>query len=95
MSAGFFGLPWLGWAGISLAVAVLYWFVWPKNKITETSGLRYFVLRYGHALVWGLIMVNFVLRAISPALSGIADMIALAGGLLYLLFMTMTFVVKK
>lgn len=95
MNAGFFGLPWFAWAGISLAVAILYWFVWPQKKAAQTSGLRYFIVRYGHALVWLLLALNFLLRGISPALYGVANFAALAAGLGYLLFLGMSLPAKQ
>lgn len=87
MSAGFLGLPWFAWAGVSLAVAILYWFAWPRKKAAQESGFRRVVIRYGHALVWLLLAVNFLLRGLSPVLYGVANFAALAAGLGYLLFL--------
>jgi hypothetical protein len=91
---GFLNLPWFVWAGIALVVAVIYCFVWPHKAVTELIGFRFFVLRWGHALVWILLTVNFVLRGLFPSLNGPANLVAAAGGLIYLLFMAMIFVVK-
>jgi hypothetical protein len=93
MIKGFLNLPWFLWAGIALIIAVIYTFVWP-HKTTGIAGFRFFVLRWGHALTWFLLTLNFLLRGIDPSLNGLASLIALAGGLMYLLFMMMTFVVK-
>jgi hypothetical protein len=94
MIKGFLNLPWFLWAALALIVAVIYSFVWPRKAVTVTTGFRFFILRWGHALTWILLAVNFVLRGIDPSLNGAANWVALAGGVMYLLFMVMTFVVK-
>ena len=94
MIKGFLNLPWFLWAGIALIIAVIYTFVWPHKEVANATGFRFFVLRWGHALTWLLLTINFLLRGIDPSLNGLASLIALAGGLMYLLFMVMTFVVQ-
>ncbi len=94
MIKGFLNFPWFAWAGIALIVAVIYTIFWPKDRITDMAGVRFFVLRWGHALVWYLLALNFLLRGLTPKLGGPANLIAVAGGLMYLLFMIMTFIVK-
>jgi hypothetical protein len=94
MIKGFLNLPWFGWAGIALIIAVIYYFVWPQNAVTSSTGFRFLVIRYAHMLTWILISINFFLRGISPSYNGAANLIAATGGLVYLLFMIMTFVVK-
>jgi hypothetical protein len=94
MIQGFLNLPWLAWAGIALLIAILYAFVWPHKAVTMTAGFRFFVLRWGHALTWLLLAINFVLRGLDPKFNGTATVIAAFGGLIYLLFMVMTFIVK-
>ena len=93
MIKGFLNLPWFLWAGIALIIAVIYTFVWPY-KAADVTGFRFFVLRWGHALTWLLLTINFLLRGIDPSLNGLASLMALAGGLIYLLFMVMRFGVK-
>ena len=92
MIHGWLNLPWFLWAGIALVVAVVYSIVWPRKAVTATRGVRYVVVRWGHAFTWVLLVVNFILRGIDPSLTGAANLIALAGGLMYLLFMLMTFI---
>ena len=94
MIKGFLNLPWFLWAVFAFIVAVIYSFVWPHKALTDLSGFRFFVLRWGHALVWILLTINFLLRGINPSLNNVANLIALAGCLIYLLFVVMTFVVK-
>jgi hypothetical protein len=94
MIKGFLNLPWFLWAALALIIAGIYSFVWPQKAMSMTTGLRFFILRWGHALTWILLAVNFFLRGLSPSLNGVANLIALVGGLMYVLFMVMTFVVK-
>lgn len=94
MIKGFLNLPWFAWAVLALLVAVVYTFVWPQKAATVAVGFRFFIVRWGHALVWVLLAVNFALRGISPSLNGTANLIALVGGIVYLLFMVMSFVAK-
>jgi hypothetical protein len=94
MSSGFLNLPWFLWAGLALVIAVVYSFIWPKKSVTETSRVRFFIVRWGHALTWLLLGLNFLLRGNSPALDGAANILALAGALFYALFILMTFVIR-
>ena len=94
MIKGFLNLPWFLWAGLALILAVIYTFVWPEKTAIGVAGVRFFILRCGHALVWVLLTINFLLRGSDPSFHGMANVIALAGGLLYLLFLVATFVVK-
>src|ERR1051325_11436884 len=94
MNKGFLSLPWFLWAALALLVAIVYAFVWPQNATVTTAGLRFFIVRWGHALTWLLLAINSILRGISPSLNSAANWIALAGGLIYLLFLVRTFMVK-
>ena len=92
MVKGFLNLPWFLWAALALIVAMIYSFVWPHKA--ATTGFSFFILRWGHALTWILLTINFLLRGIDPGLNGAANLIAVVGGLVYVLFLVMTFVVK-
>ena len=94
MSSGFLHLPWFLWAGLALVIAVVYSFIWPKKSVTETHRFRFFIVSWGHALTWFLLSLNFLLRGLSRALDGAANLLALVGGLFYALFILMTFVIK-
>lgn len=94
MINGYFGLPWALWTGLALIVAVSCMYLWPRKMARMTTGFRFLVICWGHALTWLLLAINFLLRGINPSLSGAADMIALAGAFVYILFMTTTFVIK-
>jgi hypothetical protein len=86
--------PWFAWAVLAFVVAVIYSFIWPQKIVTINTGFRFLVLRWAHALTWLLLTVNFVLRGLSPSLSSAANILALGGGLVYILFIIMTIVVK-
>ena len=94
MIKGFLNLPYFAWTALALVVAVIFVYVGPHNKLTVTPDLRYLVIRWAHALTWVLLAISFFLRGVSPSLNGVANLIAAAGGLIYLLFMVMAFVIK-
>ena len=94
MIKGFLNLPNFVWSGLALILAIVWVYVGPHTNMTADSSFRYFVIRWGHALTWFLLAVNFFLRGLSPFLDGAANLIALAGGLMYLLFIVMTFIIK-
>ncbi|MCL4270624.1 MAG: hypothetical protein KJZ72_13810 [Anaerolineales bacterium] len=94
MFKGFLNLPWFVWAGLAFIIALIYTFWVPQKIAPDASGLQLFIIRWAHPLTWYLLTVNFILRDISPEWNGLANLIAIAGGLSYLLFMLMTFVVK-
>jgi hypothetical protein len=89
---GFFNLPWFLWAALASGLAVLWLFVGPHTEMTPSSGVRYLVIRWGHALTWLLLALGFFLRGVSPEWNRAADVLAVAGGLVYALFIVMTFV---
>ena len=94
MIKGFLNIPYFAWSVLALILAVIWIYVWPHQTVTATTGFRYFAIRWGHALTWLLLAVSFFLRGISPSFNGMANLIALMGGIVYLLFMLMTFVAK-
>ena len=94
MIKGFLNLPWFAWAVLALVIAIIYSFLWPQKVGAAAIGFRFFILRWGHALTWILLTINFLLRSFSPSLNGAANLIALLGGLIYVLFLLMAFVVK-
>lgn len=94
MIKGFFNIPWFVWAALATLIALVYCFVWPQKDVMISSVFRFFIIRWGHALTWLLLAINFIVRGISPSQNGAANLIALAGGVMYFLFMVMSFVVK-
>lgn len=52
------------WVSGCAALALLYFLVWPKRKVEGLPrGLRYFVVRWFHGLVWVLLGVSLALHA--------------------------------
>jgi hypothetical protein len=94
MIKGFLNLPWFLWAALAFILAIVWVYVGPRTKIPVIPGFRHFIIRWGHALTWALLGINFLLRGINPSLNGLASFCAVAGGVMYILFLAMTFVVK-
>ena len=94
MIPGFFNIPWFAWAGLSILVAAVYSVVWPRGRVVTRSGVRFITVRWGHTLAWILLAVNFLLRGITPDLNGTSNIFAIAGGLVYGLFMYTSFRMK-
>ena len=94
MNSGILNLPWFLWAALALALAVLWVFVGPHTKLAPAPTVRYFLLRWGHALTWLFLAISFALRGLSPALNEPANLLAAAGGVMYGLFTVMTFIMK-
>ena len=96
MVTGFLNFPWFLWALLAFLLAAVWIFVWPRAALRdgETSGLRYFLVRWGHALTWDLLALSFFLRGIGPELNGGSSFFALAGGVMYMMFLAMMFVAR-
>ena len=96
MIKGFLNIPYFVWTALALGIAGIFTHVWPHQVVTVPSaGFRYFIIRWGHALTWILLAVSFFLRGIGPDLNGGSSFFALAGGVMYLLFMVMTFIIRR
>jgi hypothetical protein len=91
---GFLNISYFVWSALALILAIVWVYVGPHTKLTPTPDFHYFVIRWGHALTWLLLAISFFLRGMNPELNGVANLIALAGGLVYLMFLVMDFVVK-
>ena len=94
MIKGFLSIPYLVWTAFALVLAGIFDHVWPRKAVTAATSFRYFVIRYGHSLTWILLAISFFLRSMGPELNGGSSFFALAGGLMYLLFTVMTFIIK-
>jgi hypothetical protein len=92
---GWLGLPFLAWGAICLALALVWAFVYPAAPAANAAGLRLFLIRWGHALVWALLAAMCLLRATGqPALVRAAGPVGLAALLVYLSFLGATFVLR-
>ena len=94
MIKGFLNIPYIVWSLFALILAIVWVYVGPHTKMDVAPGFRYLVIRWGHALTWLLLAVSFFLRGFSLSMNGWANLIAMAGAVIYLLFITMTFLAK-
>lgn len=96
MIKGFLKIPYFAWTVLALIIAGIFVCIWPYKAVIATTGFRYLIIRWGHALTWLLLAVSFSrsVRGIGPNLNGGASFFAMAGGAIYLLFLVMTYVVK-
>ncbi len=83
MEARLLGVPWVVWACVCLALALLFAFLWPAEQGRAVGGAAYLVLRWGHALVWLLLSAAALLRATGRSL----PQLAVLAGLLYAAFL--------
>ncbi|MFN8500454.1 hypothetical protein [Kouleothrix sp.] len=91
MEAKFLGLPIAVWGGLCLVVAAVFVVVWPKDRVADAGALRLFVVRWFHALVWVFLAASCFLR-MRPELGGLANRVAFAALITYLIFMASLFV---
>lgn len=86
METGWLNIPWVVWGVMCLIVGGLYLvFVPGKAKIKGATGWRFVVLRWFHSFVWLALAISFFIRA--TPLEGLANLIALLGGILYAVYM--------
>lgn len=85
------GLAWWIWALACLAVAVVYLII--DTEGASTAGWRGWMLRWGHSLCWLLLASSFVVR-MTPVFRW-ANLVAAAGGLVYLGFLVLKFTSGK
>jgi hypothetical protein len=63
-------------------------FVPNAKKIDATTGVKHFLARWGHSLVWVLLAISFLMYASrNDTLMALAGPISAMGGILYFLFM--------
>lgn len=70
----FLGIPFLIWGVVCLVIAGVCAIAWPRQKVVRLEGARYFILRWGHSLVWVFLGVSCFIRM--PGSSGVADVVA-------------------
>jgi len=89
--AKFLGVP-LVILGIGcLVFAVVWCVIWPRAKASSLSGVRYFILRWFHALTWLLLAIAAFIAAFGVlGGSGSASAVAFASLVSYIAFMLVT-----
>ncbi len=94
MSERFLGVPLLVWGGLCLVIAGVWAAFWPAERAATASGLRLFLIRWGHTATWALLAAMCFVRASgSPPLVAWAQPLGLAALFVYLAFLAATFVV--
>jgi hypothetical protein len=53
MIKGFLNIPYFAWTAIALVIAGIFVYIWPHKAVT--TGFRYLIVRWGHALTWLLL----------------------------------------
>lgn len=67
-----------------------------KSKVSTLHGATYFIVRWMHSLIWLALAISFFMRAVSnPAVQGLADPLAAAAGIGYLIYITTLMSVLK
>lgn len=88
MEANLFGVPLLLWGTLSLVLAIVWCFVWPKDKAAAVGRTRYAILRWGHTLVWLFLALAAFLTALDiVGGASTARLVAFLGLITYLAFM--------
>lgn len=88
MEVGFFGFSWGVWGIFCWIIALIYTAIWPKNRVSnhEVSAIRYFILRWFHALMWLLLGISCFTRFFNlPEL--VSNLIAISGFGVYIVFL--------
>lgn len=92
---GWLGLPYIAWAAICLGVATIWVFLWPHERAGGAGPLRYFLIRWGHALTWALLGLLCLLKLSSrPEIVGAANFAGLGALAFYLGFLAASFVFR-
>jgi hypothetical protein len=80
---GFLGLSYYLWGIIGVTLAVVFAFIAPREQ-GKMSQTKFIIVRWFHSLVWVLLALSFFLRGTeNPTAIGIADIVAISGGLVY------------
>lgn len=82
----FFGVPLPIWGVVCLAIAAVWVFIWP-SKTTATAGLRFFILRWFHSIVWLLLAAAAFAAGFNILGAAAARSIALLSLFTYLAFL--------
>jgi hypothetical protein len=95
MDAKLFGVPLVLWGALCLVLTVIWIIIWPSDKANAVDSLRFFILRWFHALVWLLLAIAAFLAAFN-LLGGAstARMVAFLSLITYLVFMV-TFTISR
>jgi hypothetical protein len=95
MGDKFLGIPLFVWAIFCLGVAAVWVAFWPEERAAGAGPLRYFILRWFHALTWLLLAAAaFVAGLNAEANARATRTFAFVSLAVYLIFMA-TFLMSK
>jgi hypothetical protein len=77
MIKGFLNFPYFAWTVLALIVAGIFVYIWPYKAVTATTGFRYLIIRWGHALTWLFLAVSFSRTCVGLALICMAGQVSL------------------
>jgi len=88
MDTTLLGVPLIFWGAICLFFAITWALIWPSHKGATLHGLRYFIMRWFHALVWLLLaLAAFIAAFTGPSGALVAPSLAFLSLIAYLIFM--------
>ncbi|MBK9711019.1 MAG: hypothetical protein IPO81_06715 [Kouleothrix sp.] len=94
MDRKFLGVPLVVWGTLCIVLTIVWSIFWPHQKAATTTGLRFVILRWFHALVWLLLAIAAFLAAIDglggPALARTVAFLSLIAYLVFLVTLNTT-----
>ena len=57
------GIPNLAWGVVCLILTIVWIIVWPSDKVISSDTIRFFILRWFHALTWLLLALAAFIAA--------------------------------
>jgi hypothetical protein len=95
LASKLWGVPNLVWGGVCLVLAIVWVIVWPSDKVAAGAVLRFFILRWFHALTWLLLALAAFIAAFKLfGGDGTARLVAFLSLPVYLIFL-ITFVTSR
>lgn len=79
-------------AVVAAAVTTVFATVGDGVEVPDASGMRAIIVEAGHTAVWGLLTIAFAIAAFRGRWSRASNGVAMAAGILYLVFLAAVFV---
>jgi hypothetical protein len=97
MPALFAYAPPLVWSACCAVLATIYYFAWPRKKaVGLTRGLRLFILRWFHSLVWVLLGVALGSYELGPGnVRTAAKLLSVLALLVYIVFVIAAYAPRR
>ena len=88
MGEKLFGIPLVVWSLLCFGIAVIWIYVWPSDRVVESTGARYLILRWSHFVVWVLLGLAALVADLNVADGAkMAKAVALVSLAVYLIFL--------